>query len=662
MLRVACGILLVLGAALVEAAAPAAARLDFVVAIDPAARTLHAEGTLEVPPGPAARVRLDPRFVATAMQTNDKSLQRAPDGDNAWLLPAAASPRRIAIRWQGTLDRLDPSIDHRDTLAANAPTSGPEGTFLPAGANWYPNVAGLLETWRITLSLPAGQRGLVPGRLIEERDDAQGYRATFEFAHPGEGIDLMAGPYTTTERTVTLGEGNVRVRTYLTMGLEDLADGYLASTAEYLRLYDDWIGPYPYTGFSIVSSPTPTGFGMPTLTYLGADVLRLPFIRATSLGHEVLHNWWGNGVYPDYTRGNWSEGLTTFLADYHYKERESPAAARDMRLGWLRDFAAVPEGQDSTLVAFRARTHGTSQIVGYHKAAMTFLMLRDLIGRDAFDRGLREFWSAHRFTVASWDDLRAAFEHASSQDLGWFFSQWLTRTGAPRLRIENAERQEAAGRWQVRVTLAQDGTPYRLRVPVAIETDRGTVTDFVELATSNATITLALDEPPRAVVLDPELRLFRRLGPEEVPPILRDVTINPATSAIVLPLDRAWAEAANALFAKLIEGTPRIVDADSNPAGTPLIIVGTPVDVERYRARRNLAAAPSIPSSGTARVWVERVDGTVFLFIAARDPAALSALMRPLPHYGKQSWLTFEGAKAVERGVWPPIAPRWRFD
>jgi aminopeptidase N len=662
MFRVACGLLLLIGAALVDAAPPSTVWLDFAVAIDPAARTLHGEGILEVPPGPAARIRLDRRFTATDMQSSGTPLPRASDDSAAWVLPAAESPRRIAVRWAGTLDRLDPALDHRDTLAALAPVTGPEGTFLPAGANWYPNVEGLLEAWRITLTLPVGQRGLVPGRLLEERDDSRGYRATFEFAHAGEGIDLMAGPYTVTERTVSLGDRSVRLRTYFAPGLENLPDGYLASTAEYLRLYDTRIGPYPYTEFSIVSSPTPTGFGMPTLTYLGADVLKLPFIRATSLGHEVLHNWWGNGVYPDYGSGNWSEGLTTFMADYHYKERESAIAARDMRLAWLRDYAAVPEGQDQPLATFTARTHGTSQIVGYHKAAMTFSMLRDLIGEQAFDRGLREFWSAHRFTVASWDDLRAAFEQASSQDLGGFFSQWIARPGAPRLHIRNAERQAVADRWQVRVTLAQDGQPYRLRVPIRIETDQGTVEQSVDLAAAQATATLMLDSPPHAVVLDPELRLFRRLGPEEAPPILRDVMINPATGAIFLSADDAWVSAATGLLAKLLDGTPRIVDAGSGSTGAPLVVIGTAAEIERYRAGRNLAAPPPVPTSGTARVWIERVEGSVALFIAARDPTALSALNRPLPHYGKQSWLTFEGAKALERGVWSPAAARWPLD
>ena len=36
----------------------------------------------------------------------------------------------------------------------------------------------------------------------------------------------------------------------------------------------------------------------------GFAVLRLPFIPYTSLPHEILHNWWGNGVWVDYAGGN----------------------------------------------------------------------------------------------------------------------------------------------------------------------------------------------------------------------------------------------------------------------------------------------------------------------------------------------------------------------
>ena len=167
------------------------------------------------------------------------------------------------------------------------------------------------------------------------------------------------------------------------------------------------------------------------------------------LGHEVLHNWWGNGVYPDYAHGNWSEGLTTFMADYAYKEDDSADAARAMRLEWLRDFAAVPPGQDRPLAEFTSRTHGTSQIVGYGKAAMAFLMLRDLIGADAFDAGIRRFWRDRQFKLASWNDLQNAFAAEAKRDLSAFFTQWLTRAGAPRIVIDGAQGGEEIGRAHV---------------------------------------------------------------------------------------------------------------------------------------------------------------------------------------------------------------------
>ncbi|MEF8755803.1 MAG: hypothetical protein V5B60_18055 [Accumulibacter sp.] len=154
-----------------------------------------------------------------------------------------------------------------------------------------------------------------------------------------------------------------------------LAEGYLADSARYIERYSALIGAYPYDAFSIVASPLPTGLGMPTLTYLGVDVLRLPFIRATSLGHEVLHNWWGNGVYVDARSGNWSEGLTTFLADYAYSEERSRRPHSAMRLAWLRDAAALPASEQPALRDFRSRRHGAEAAVGYGKAAMFFLML-----------------------------------------------------------------------------------------------------------------------------------------------------------------------------------------------------------------------------------------------------------------------------------------------
>jgi hypothetical protein len=41
------------------------------------------------------------------------------------------------------------------------------------------------------------------------------------------------------------------------------------------------------------------------------------------------------------------------------------------------------------------------------------------------------------------------------------------------------------------------------------------------------------------------------------------------------------------------------------------------------------------------------------LVISADDGAALQGLLRPLPHYGGQSYVLFDGGRATTRGIWP---------
>ncbi len=630
---------------------------DISVRIDPRTRALQGRDRIRLDPARAATLVLASRFRIDSLAVDGKRIRVRPADAQALQRITLPAGRRVELRWSGELEPLNRGLEHRDTLGYNAPASGPEGTFLPAGSGWYPSVEGELERYRVALDLPSGQRGLVPGRLLDEREASGRYRARFAFDHPAEGISLMAGPYRIEERRVRTAAGSeVRLRTYFHPEIADLAGGYLDSVAGYLDLYERRIGAYPFTEFSVVSSPTPTGFGMPSLTYLGIEVLRLPFIRATSLGHEVLHNWWGNGVYPDYARGNWSEGLTTFMADYAYREREGASAALEARLAWLRDYAAMPPADDTALARFTSRTHGASQVVGYGKSAMFFFMLRESIGTGAFDAGLRRFWREQRFRVASWDDLRAAFERASGKPLAAFFAQWLDRPGAPELRIADAQAVPTLSGWRLNVTLAQGAPAYALSVPLAVRTAGGEIARRVDLARERETLELDIPAEPLAVALDPELRLFRRLAPQEAPPILREVML--AGSPMVIPLSaEAGVQAASQQLAA------RLLERSGGTGGPPaVLVVGLHADVDAWLADAGLPPRPAnlAAGRGSAQVWTLRTgEGRVIALVSARDAPALAALSRPLPHYGRESWLAFDGARAIERGVWPFVPQVW---
>jgi aminopeptidase N len=652
-----------LAAALLIAAAAQAAppQLELDVVLDPDTRLLRVEATL--PAGHIATVALfEGLRITTATLDGRPVVAQAgaiAHGVREWRL-ASTTPagQRLHIAYEGKLPPLDRSADHRRVLRALPPMASIEGSFLPAASAWYPS-PGELFTYRVRLSLPFGQRGLVAGDLTDERISAEADERTiaaFEMRAPTDGIDLMAGPYVVSERVVERANaGALRLRTYFTPAVRALAKDYLDDSQRYIARYSKSVGPYPFASFSIVASPLPTGFGMPTLTYLGEAVLRLPFIRATSLGHEVLHNWWGNGVYVDYRGGNWAEGLTTFMADYAYKEEASADAAREMRLGWLRDFAALPPGTAKPLTAFRSRAHGADAATGYGKAAMLFVMLRDLIGAAAFEQGLRRFWAMHRFREASWDDLRAAFDSASGHDLSVFFGQWLERADAPAPRVVSAR----ATRTEIEVTLEQNAPPYTLRVPLEFDGADGSLAEIVELSRNRETVRVSVSGSPSTVRLDPELRLWRALDPRMLPPILRQWILARAPRyALVTDADDI-SVAAQRLAKRLFESPARRVDLADAGDG-PLLIVGSHAEIDATLARLGLPPRPSeIAGRGSAQVWTipRAPSDTPIAVVAARDAASLEALARPLPHYGSQSWLVFDGRRALARGVWPLRAP-----
>ena len=99
----------------------------------------------------------------------------------------------------------------------------------------------------------------------------------------------------------------------------------------YIAFYQKLIGAYPFVKFAVVENALQTGYGMPSFTLLGSRVIRFPFILHTSYPHEILHNWWGNGVYIDRKSGNWSEGLTAYLSDHLFLDLNGEGDATAFR-------------------------------------------------------------------------------------------------------------------------------------------------------------------------------------------------------------------------------------------------------------------------------------------------------------------------------------------
>jgi len=224
------------------------------------------------------------------------------------------------------------------------------GIFLAGSTYWYPVFDETLITFDLQVHLPSSWSSVSQGaRTFHEITDKSS-TSRWHSPEKQEEIYLVAGQWTEYQRAA----GKITAMAFLREADETLANKYLDATAQYLEMYQKLLGPYPYQKFALVENFWETGYGMPSFTLLGPKIIRMPFILHSSYPHEILHNWWGNGVYVDYEQGNWAEGLTTYLADHLIAEqREQGTRSRRATLQKYTDY--VSKGKDFPLTDFRQR-------------------------------------------------------------------------------------------------------------------------------------------------------------------------------------------------------------------------------------------------------------------------------------------------------------------
>ena len=577
---------------------------------------------------------------------------------------AGATTDVVGLRIRG---KIDHSLHAEKQEYARSFSSTPgiisaEGVVLSGSSVWLPTFAGRLLTFKMAVDLPADWAAVSQGRRTKHTSPAGRVHETWECPHPMEEVYLIANRFTEYRR-----DGDkVSTSVYLHTPDRNLAVKYLEVTEQYIAMYGQLIGPYPYAKFALVENFWETGYGMPSFTLLGPSVIRLPFILHSSYPHEILHNWWGNSVYVDWQSGNWCEGLTAYLADHLIKEGQE--RGRDYRRDTLARYRNyVRSGKDFPLREFRSRHSSATEAIGYGKAAMLFHMLRRSLGDERFTTGLRQLYARHKFRQTSYDDLSAVFSQVAGRDLSGFFAQWVDRTGAPALSLLEVDSRAD----QTTITVAQTQPDlYQLAVPVAFSIagrDRAHL-ETIELNEARQSFTFTLPGKVTRVDLDPYFDLFRRLDRSEIPPTLAEI-FGAEHVTIVLP---GAADELAGEWRKLAESWQRggaditIVDAkdvDALPGDRALWLLGSGNRVgaslaHLFSGEEVVIAGTRLPRRDTSAVVTGRHPGNPELawgWITSPSAAAVAGLTRKLPHYGKYSYLAFTGdePRNVAKGTWP---------
>ncbi len=538
-----------------------------------------------------------------------------------------------------------------------------QGAYLSPAAFFYPTGDEGLSKFVLTADIPKEWESVSDGnRLsIETRGDRK--IQTWENPFKSDGVMFFAAPFVTKSTWLD----SIEVACYFFEADTGLIDDYLSAAAGYIKMYSDLIGPYPYRRFTVVENFFPTGYGMPAWTLLGQQVLRLPFIISTSLGHEVLHNWWGNSVFVDYDRGNWCEGSTVYGADYRYKLMKSPAAACDYRKNILKQYVSyVNEGNDFPVREFRSRTSPNTRTIGYGKAMMVYHMIEEEIGTTTFFNGWKLVYKKYRGQQISWEEWVRAFEESSGVDLSHVIPQWIDRAGAPILDVDitgSAVDSDSETRSVEFKLMEKSEQGYRLKVPLRFTGEKVVIDTSVVLDSAEAVYKISVPSEITTMEVDPEYHLFRKLYPEEVEPVVSAIFGNPQKRFVSFVSDESAVKQYTSFGANMTGDSIAVAQSDvleeADRGYAPIIL--NPTELPSYLGKMISFEGDSLvindtvyPQQGHTFVLTgEKWDGfEKYMVVLTEDYGSLPRIGQLLPHYGKYSFLVFKGSRNVGKGQW----------
>ncbi|MDJ0926920.1 MAG: M1 family aminopeptidase, partial [Gammaproteobacteria bacterium] len=539
--------LLVLAAGV--AAANDLAQYDLVISVVPNDRTLSVDAVVDLPRDQAGRTveflltsglqikasspkveRLKKAGAEGFQGINGSSVELSrQDGVSRYRVTLPDDSTQVTLTYQGKIDfALETQGEEYTRGFRETPgVIGEQGVYLAGSTLWYPYFSNDLVSFELHARVPDGWHLISQGDGSSRGDDGI---ADWDSAGPVDEIYLVGGPLTRYEASA----GSALAEVYLRDPDASLANKYLEATARYIEMYRSLIGPYPYGKFALVENFWETGYGMPSFTLLGPQIIRFPFILTSSYPHEILHNWWGNSVFVDYETGNWCEGLTAYMADHLFKEQTGQGAEyrRDV-LKKYRDF--VKEDRDFPLSEFRSRHSAATEAVGYGKTMMGFHMLRNRFGDDVFRQTLANFYRKQRGNKASFADVRNEFETVAQADLERFFSEWVGMPGAADLEVTDVAVTRGGKGYLIsgRLLQKQPQGPFELEIPVAITTTNGTALELIITGDASTRFEFTTRNPPMLLSIDPQFDVFRLLDARETAPSIGQVFGEPDIVAVL---------------------------------------------------------------------------------------------------------------------------------
>jgi len=304
----------------------------------------------------------------------------------------------------------------------------------------------LKAKFALTLRVPTGWKVLANGRL---KDSAiNGAQTIYNFTDsdllPTYLFSFTAGKYTRAQKQI--GQYNAEFL-YRETDPGANVDSIFQAHADALRFLEAWTGirfPFQKIGFAAIPDFQFGGMEHPGEVQYKAVSLFLKeptkdqlLARTNLISHETAHMWFGDLVTMQWFNDVWmKEVFANFMAD---KVVEQLMGSETFNLQFLQDHFPAAYGVDRTPGANPIRQQldnlqDAGSMYGniiYHKAPIMMRQLELLMGKDNFQKGIKEYLHKYSYSNATWNDLVQILARYSKYDLLSWNKVWVNQPGRP---------------------------------------------------------------------------------------------------------------------------------------------------------------------------------------------------------------------------------------
>ncbi|MFZ5690702.1 MAG: aminopeptidase N [Pseudomonadota bacterium] len=367
---------------------------------------------------------------------------------------------------------------------------------------------------------------LANGNLIESGDLPAGrhYAVWHDpFPKPSYLFAMVGGNLACVEdEFVTMSGRKVALRIYVEPGKENRCGYAMDALKRSMRWDEEAFGrEYDLDIFMIVAV---SDFNMGAMENKGLNVFNDRYVLASPetavdgdfaaieaiIAHEYFHNWTGNRITcRDWFQLCLKEGLTV------YRDQEFSADMRSRaveRIGDVRNLRAHQFVEDAGPLAHPVRPELYHEINNfytttvYEKGAEVVRMLRVLLGREAFRKGMDLYFQRHDGEAATIEQFVRCFADVSGRDLSQFM-RWYSQAGTPDV-MADGQYDAAAKTYRLQLSQSLAPTPGQpVKHPMVIPLKLGLVgADGADLPLTvggkAAGDVLTLTEPSQTIVFE----------------------------------------------------------------------------------------------------------------------------------------------------------------